>query len=191
MGLLPSVDLECVAQTPAASNTSQVFTEQLYGFCQKATSTKPRRLNFKGSGDDVLQPQRSYLSDVQISDGTSYKTTRRHRASPGEPLGACCFNCCLQTPDTVFCFHQRNHTLYFMKFLFNVFPSLLPLLFLPILTPHLQLPLLPFKMRHQTDKKDFFLPCFQLNFLPAWKHSSISLVLPLLTSLLYVPGATT
>lgn len=87
------------------------------------------------------------------------KTSRRPHASHSLPVGTCGVNCCLHRACRLHtqCLHQRNQTLNFMKFLFNVF-TFLPffLSFFLFVFPTL----VPPTLCHQTDKKDFFLPCF-------------------------------
>lgn len=78
-----------------------------------------------------------------------------------------------------------------MKFLFNVFTSLpFFLSFFLFLFPTLA-PLSLFSSATKQTRKTSLCHVFRLDFLPAQKHSSISLVLSQLTSLLYLPGAKT
>lgn len=123
------------------------------------------------------------------------KESQRPHASHGRPAGACRINCCLHRAcrlHTLSCSHQSNYSLNFMKFLFNVL-LLFPFTSLSSYSPPCSPPSLLFflKLHHQTDKKELSLPCFQLHFLPAQEHSSISLVLSQLTSLPHLPGAKT
>ena len=134
------------------------------------------------------------------------ETSRRPHASRTAPLGTCSINCCLhracrlRTPSIARIKETTCWTLWnFYSMCSLVFPFSL---FLPIPIPHLGPPLLSpafffslffFSSATKQTRKTSLSLChiFQLDFLPAQKHSSISLVLSQLTSLLSLPGAKT
>lgn len=94
------------------------------------------------------------------------RTSHRPHASRTSPLGTCSINCCLYRACRLHTHHlllasKKPHTELYEIFIQCVHFSSLPTppLFLPIPIPHLGPPL-AFKLRHQTDKKDFSLPCF-------------------------------
>lgn len=123
------------------------------------------------------------------------KTSHRPHTSRSAPLGTCSVNCCLHracrlrtlsiariketTCWTLWNFYSMCSLLFpfFLSFFLFLFPTLAPLSLFSSATK-------------QTRKTS---PChvFRLDFLPAQKRSSISLVLSQLTSPLDLPGAKT
>lgn len=121
----------------------------------------------------------------------SSKLSRRPAASHGLPEGTCRINCCLHracrlcTPSTTCIKESTRSTLwnfYSLCSLFFPFPSLSSFSYSPPCPPF------PFSFSSATKqtRKTSLSRVFQLDFLPARKHSSISLAV---ASLLCLPGA--
>lgn len=132
--------------------------------------------------------------------GYSDGTTHIKRATVPTPLTVCLWAhvaLIAASTEPADCTHhlllasKKAHTELYEIFIQCVhFSSLFPLSFFLFLFPTLAPLSLLSCATKQTRKTS---PChvFQLDFLPAQKHSSISLVLSQLTSLLYLPGAKT
>lgn len=147
---------------------------------------RPNQLNLKGSwwcastADDFSEMSRSEW----------WHLLQNHPASPCIPVGlwvhvALIAACRLHTPSSAFIKETTLCTLW-------NFYSMCSLLFSPLfLLPTFSSPFFLLKCATKQTRKTSLCHVFRLDFLPAWKHSSISLVLPLLTPLLHLPGATT
>lgn len=119
----------------------------------------------------------------------------RPHASLALPVGTCSINCCLHRACSlqtisIACIKEKPHAELYEIFIHSVhfsspFPSFFLFLFPTLLPPSFFKALPPNKKTRKTS----FSRVFRLDFLPAQKRSSISLVLSQPASLLYLPGA--
>lgn len=96
------------------------------------------------------------------------KTSHRPHASHALPVGTCSINCCLHRACrlhilSIACIKETTRwtlwNFYSLCSLFFPFSSLSSFSYSPP-CPNIPPLLSSFQLRHQTDKKDFFLPCF-------------------------------